>query len=295
MESLISKIQYDNFEAGEFVDIKERTYNEVIELIQNFPWNKQREHLVVSLTNPSITIEGNNNDYLKLALSYNQKYVLYYLSDDGTLYTKSFEQLESTFNYIEQFFEKTDFDTTGFKKTSSSFNEMIGHFRTDDFNYVMTNKNIQKLFFKYFIAFIYGFGVLLLLYNDSHSIYLNDRVAFLKILVGGSAFLLIGFPILFFYNHYKHSKNKLLIVSKGNPIFYYGNIDAPIEYNKNDILQIFINNSRSSSESTFKIEFKNGQSIQISLLLLANFYVQVKFSDIPIIRKFINPLITNPH
>ena len=66
MTNLVSKMQYKNFEAGEFIEEKERSFDETIELIGNFPWEAQREKIVIELTNPSVTMEGKNNDYLKL-------------------------------------------------------------------------------------------------------------------------------------------------------------------------------------------------------------------------------------
>ncbi len=68
MRILTSKIQCKSFEAGEFIKEKKRSYEGTIELIEIFPWNKQREKIVIELTNPSITIEGENNDFLKLVV-----------------------------------------------------------------------------------------------------------------------------------------------------------------------------------------------------------------------------------
>ena len=72
MRLLNVKVQYKNFEAGEFVDEKERTYEEAIGLIRKFPWNQQRENLQVSLTNSSITLDLDKKSYLKLVPYYNQ-------------------------------------------------------------------------------------------------------------------------------------------------------------------------------------------------------------------------------
>ena len=74
-----TKIQFKNFEPGEFTSEKDRTADETIDLITSFPWKNERDHLVVSLTNPGITIEGTKNDFLKLSPYYNGKYVLHYL------------------------------------------------------------------------------------------------------------------------------------------------------------------------------------------------------------------------
>jgi hypothetical protein len=38
---LVTKIQHKNFEPGEFVEVKERTYEEAIDCINNSPGNKK--------------------------------------------------------------------------------------------------------------------------------------------------------------------------------------------------------------------------------------------------------------
>lgn len=89
MVQLISKIQYQNFEAGEFVEIKERSYEETISIIEAFPWTEERNNLKVDLTNPSITIVNSYNEFLKIALYYNGKFVLHYYNNSEELFTKS--------------------------------------------------------------------------------------------------------------------------------------------------------------------------------------------------------------
>ncbi len=292
MQQLISKVQYNNFEAGEFIDIKERNYEELIELIERFPWKKQRENFAVSLTNPSITIEGTNNDYLKIALYYNGKYVIYYLEDNGTLFTKSFEQLESIYEYVKAYFEKNNVNTTGFKKTTSSLSKIIINFRTQDFVYTFSYNNRLKLF-SYFYMFIGGILTLFILQAPitSHNFILK---IFFNIFFCASAVYLIGYPILTLYNHYIYSKNKILIISKANPIFYFGNLDNPKAYNKNDIVQIFSNNRYRDNGTKLKIEFNNQETIEFSLLLLAPIDLEyTKFHGCTIIKKNMHPFLKN--
>ena len=283
MQTLISKIQYDNFEPGEFVEVKERSYEEVITLIEAYPWNKQREHFAVSLTNPSITIEGKNNDYFKISLYYNGKYVIYYLEDNGTLFTKSFEQLESIHEYVKAYFEKNNVDTTGFKKTNNSLSKIIFNFRTQDFVYTFSYNNRFKLF-SYFYMFIGGIlGLFILQAPTTIDNFLSH--IFFKVFFIGSAVFLIGFPILTLYNHYKYSKNKILIISKANPIFYFGDLDNPKPYNKNDIVQIFSNNRYRDNGTKLKIIFNNNEIIEFSLLLLAPADLEyTKFHECSIIK-----------
>jgi hypothetical protein len=290
MQQLISKVQYNNFEAGEFVDIKERNHEETITLIEGFPWNKQRENFSVSLTNPSITIEGTNSDYLKIALYYNGKYVIYYLEDNGSLFTKSFERLESIYEYIKVFFEKNNVDTTGFKKTTNSLSKIIIYFRTQDFVYTFSYNNRFKLF-SYFYMFIVGILTLFILKAPNNIDNLHLRI-FLKLFFISSAVFFIGYPILTLYNHYIYSKNKILIISKANPIFYFGDLDNPKAYNKKDIVQIFSNNRYRDNGTKLRIEFNNNEIIEFSLLLLAPVDLEyTKFPECSIIKKYMHPFL----
>lgn len=116
MNALVTKIQYKNFEPGEFVDVQKRIYEETIGLIEGYPWNIQREKFMIDLTNPSVTIEGRNGDYLKLAVFFNQKYVLLYLNKEQRLFSRSFSTLQDGYTYVKCFFEQPVFDLTGFKR-----------------------------------------------------------------------------------------------------------------------------------------------------------------------------------
>lgn len=143
MERLISKIQYNNFETGEFIEEKERSYTETIKLIESFPWNQQRQKLLVSLTNPSVTIEGKQNDYLKLSVYFNAKYVLYYLDENNTLYTKDFTNITYAYQYIELLF-LSHFDTSDFKKQNTWLKNNQIHFVSQDFKYIVTARSARK-------------------------------------------------------------------------------------------------------------------------------------------------------
>lgn len=124
MVRLTSKIQYKHFEIGESIEEKKRNYLEFLELIEKFPWSKQREKVIIDLTNPSITIEGENNDFLKLAVFFNEKYVLHYFNSDEVIYTKSFIKLSDTYKYIKNFFEPKTFEISDFKKEYPGCNKI---------------------------------------------------------------------------------------------------------------------------------------------------------------------------
>lgn len=124
--------------------MQERTYEETIRLIEEYLWNIQREKFIVDLTNPSVTIEGRNGDYLKLAEFYNQKYVLLYLDKGQRLFSLSFTGLQDGYAYIKCFFEQQLFDVTDFKKESTWWQNNLTHFVTQDFKYELTAKSVKK-------------------------------------------------------------------------------------------------------------------------------------------------------
>ncbi len=284
MIKLITKFQYVNFEPGEFIEVQERAYDEVVELIENYPWNKQRDKIVIELTNPSITIEGKNKDFLKLALFFNQKYVLYYFDETKNLYTKSFYNLKDSFVYIKKIFNELKFDTTDFKRELTWFQNNLKHFVTKDFRYVLTRKSISNyilstsgmnFFLSIFVLFIF-------LLKGVNSINLLGSIVILAVifLIGGGVHLII------FFNYYRYIKDKILIMSKGNEIFYFGNIDTLTKYNKSDILQYYTIRSRGSRNlfsgfAIIKIEFKNGTVIKIPNLLIDYLEMEQKLFECP--------------
>jgi hypothetical protein len=78
MPEFISKIQYKTYEKGEFSDEKVRNVEETLSLIKEFPWNEQRG-VDVQPTGPSVTIQDEYVNYLKVGLYFNGKFCLYYL------------------------------------------------------------------------------------------------------------------------------------------------------------------------------------------------------------------------
>lgn len=270
MTTLISKVQYKNFETGEFIDVQERSYDETIDLIEKFPWNNQREQIVIDLTNPSITIEGKNDDFLKFALFFNQKYVLHYFDEKQVLFTKSFEHLNEGYQYIKNFFEQPAFDTKDFKEENTWLQYNLKHFVTQDFRYVVTPKSARAFllstsginFFMslFFIIFVFSKGGALL------NIALFAILLVMIFLVGG------GLNLIFFFNYYNYAKDKILIMSKGNDNFYFGNADSPVLYNKKDIMEytVFRPGGRSQIGGfvIVSIELNNGTVLKIPNILV---------------------------
>jgi hypothetical protein len=136
-QGLISKLQYKNFEPGEFTDRRERTYEQTIALIEQFPWVQGKDHLVVSYTNPSVTIEGPDGDFLKLTPYYHDKFILYYVNAGMRLYTQSFARYQDAFPVIRSFFESASFNPEGLKLENTWLQAIKIHFSDGNFQYAM--------------------------------------------------------------------------------------------------------------------------------------------------------------
>ncbi len=233
MNTLITKVQYNNFEPGEFVEEKERSYEETIGLIESFPWSAQWEKIVIDLTNPSVTIEGSGNDFLKLAVYFNHKFVLHYLDSRQHLFTKSFVHLEDTFSQIEDFFSGS-FNLEDFKMESNLMEKPLKHFVSRSFTYTIDFRRIKHFLWST-SSIQFGFSlffIILLIAEGFNGLGIAQSVFMLVLtfFVGG------GVNLVLFINYYKYTKHNTLVISKGNDVFYYGSAESPKEYIKNDII-----------------------------------------------------------
>jgi len=245
---LITKIQHNNFETGEFTEEKERTLDETLQLIEAFPWEQQRKDLHVSLTNPSVTIEGAYHHFLKLSLYYNGSFVLYYLDDSNRLYLKSLTNYHEASPFITSFFEDSLVDTADWQL---QHNWILGkkiHFADKDFRYTLKKSvtiGIFLLFCLYLLFFMISTVVLLLQGSKSNP-------ASLLLLIPLGLFLTLGALLMAqFVNQWRSAKGKVLILSKGKDTFYYGRMDAPGVFNKQDIQSIWYVSPRNLQSGKF--------------------------------------------
>lgn len=270
---LITKIQYRNCEPGEFTAETERSCEETIRLIEAFPWGEQRDHLVISITNPSVTIQTPGGDYLKLALYYRGKYVLYYFNNRQQLYTRSFPNYQEAYPFVRSIFSTVSFDPTGFHQENIWGRHISIHFITKDFTFhiapqpTLTYACIGLLGT---VLFIYQFFFMANVKTPRSSAQVFAWIFSLIL-----TFLWLQL-IALFINHYRSAWKKVLILSKGNDIFYYGNQNAPERYDKNEILDVITygGESRYGGETTHskltrvEIYFKRGTIINISCLMM---------------------------
>jgi hypothetical protein len=284
MTRLVAKIQYKNFEAGEFIDVQERDYEETIALIGEFPWHTQREKIVIGLTNPAVTIEGKHNNFLKLAVFFNQKYVLHYFDKNQVVYTRSVLDLADGYVYIKRFFEQPEFVPDDFKKENTWLQHNLKHFVTQDFRYITSRKSVIKyLLVTSGMNFCFSVVMLTVIFlKGFHTINALGLTALLLaifVVGGGSQFLL-------FFNYYNHVKNKILILSKGNDSFWFGDKRNPLHYNKKDILYyttIRMGGSRGlyNGFAIVEITLRDGTVLKIPNLLLDDIMLAQKLFEYP--------------
>ncbi|MEO8768842.1 MAG: hypothetical protein ABI402_02115 [Ferruginibacter sp.] len=280
--NLTCKIQNNNFEAGEFTDVKQVDYSAAINIIEHFPWEKQREHIVIELTNPSVSFECSPDCILKLALFFNHKFVLHFF-DGEHLYTKSFTDCKQAYPFIEFFFVHQTIDLSIFKKENTWLKKISHHFRTGDFVYSVEKKKIWQL----------------LDYGTIISLIMNIVLVTIFMLDGGThhnkahndwKFILIFFPVFFLYgginyilllNYYLASRNKTLKLTRGDNVFLWGNNADLKEYKKTDVIRILIKKNKGSRcpWETFALSFlffNDGTYIKIPSMILSDSDIQYK-------------------
>ncbi|AHF17482.1 hypothetical protein [Niabella soli] len=292
MIALTSKVQYKNYEPGEFAEIQQRTYEATLQLIKNYPWEKEHDHLVVDMTTPSVTLQDDNGSYLKLGLYYNHKFVLYYYdAGNDDLYLKSVVTLEESFPYVREYFNNPEQVPDGFKFENTWFKEKARHFATNDFCYTVDERRLRAFCFSFSNIVYFGFGLVLLFSLATHPIKgLHPLLAVLLLILllsvmGG------GIQILLLIKYYAIDKNKVLIFSKGKKTFYYGTENEQKEYLKQDIDAIEIKQSSNSGKNpiydfaAYKIYMKDGTLLTFTSLLMPYLDFEQKVSGLPVKEK----------
>lgn len=274
MTAVISKLQHKEFETGEFIDEKVRSLNECQKIIEEFPWEKERENLKVGLTNPSITFQKGESNYLKLSTSYNQKFVLNYFNESQELFSKTYSTYIETLPIIKRYFNESTFDTIELRKENIWLKNVRQHFETQNFNYEVTFTSARKYLIKTsLISFSLTVALIMIpVFIKSRQLEYYDYIVFglISFLIGG------GLNIVLFLNHYSFAKGKLLILSRGNDNFYFGESENPTRYNKNEVLNYTTirhhsNRSPISEFAILKIEMTNGDVIKIPSIFLDHY------------------------
>ena len=278
-QKLISKVQYKEFERGEFTSRQERTEEETIAIIEQFPWVRLRDDLVVSLTGPSVTIEGPNTDFLKLALYYEGKFALYYLDNRKHLFTRSLARYEDAYPYIHSFFaaafpatpaaKPTPFEPRGMNKETTWMLSIYPHFANGTFHYTISYakllwRTIPTVLLTLFALFADIFAIFDV--PEHHPAFFFGTVTFG--LAAGVTFLYL------LLNHYRSAHRQVLIMTKGADTFYYGPAEEPEMFDKKNIAEIITHGQKDPGRVyhgalvRIEIQLTNGRSLNISSLLI---------------------------
>jgi hypothetical protein len=289
---LIVKLQCKDFEPGEFTDIKDRSCEETIRLIDEFPWEPQRDHLRVGLTTPSVTIEGPGGEFLKLALYYSGKFVLYFIDNHHREFSRVLTTYNDSATSIQAFYQNSSSPPPDFARQHTPLQNVIVHFRSGNFTYKLNPATLTGA-----IVLI----CLFLVYPVLMSIAVVGRGQFSlwPFLLPALAFLVFAIvQIALLISHYRSAKDQVLILSHGLQEFLYGSTADPDRFNKGDIQQVVTHGMRGRGGypalTRVEIIFKNGRSIDISCLILSQETLVSKFSASPqsrdrILFPFIKP------
>ncbi len=276
---MIVKVQYKDFEPGEFTDIRDRSYAETMALIGAFPWEEQREHLRVGLTTPSVTIEAPTGEFLKLALYYSGKFILYYIDGRHQEFVSVLASCDEAASSIQTFFLESSSPPGDFTLKQTFLQQVMVHFRTGDFTYRMNLARltgaIAVICLFLMIPAMLTFGVLA-----------PGKSGFWPFLIPAFAFLCFAaVRIVLLVNHYRFASGQVLMVSLGLREFSYGPAGNPDRFNKDDSRQIITHGMRAKGGypalTRVEIIFADGKSIDISCLIMSQEDLVAKFPGIP--------------
>src|SRR5207237_1428266 len=111
-------------------------------------------------------------------------------------------------------------------------------------------------------------------------------VQILLMLLGVMVITSLPVTILFF-NYYLYARDKVLTLSKGNDLFYYGFTGNPEKFNKNDIEQAFFIRRKAYKSSIngfaiLEVCFKDNTTIRIPSIFVSPEQLLDKFTGVPI-------------
>ncbi|WP_114937601.1 hypothetical protein [Mucilaginibacter endophyticus] len=259
MLQLISKLQHNTYEKGEYSDEQARNIEETINLIKDFPWDTERALTDIQLTGPSVTIQDSDLNYLKLGLYFNGKFCLYYLDSQNHLYEYHASTIDEAYNLVRDFFEQK-LDIKQFDKHLFNIGNKP-HFITNDFVYRVKPSKIVltvALISSFVVSSIYFRAIAGQSSTPHPAGVIFLFAAIIGVFIGGLVFI------------FTPGKKQYLQISRGNNLFSYGYDEKHIIlYDKLNIQEISYYVSNKGWVSDLKITFKNGSYIQPENLINA--------------------------
>jgi hypothetical protein len=284
--TILTKIQYNNFEPGEFTGEGQRDFAEIVKLIEAFPWEEQRKNVAIDLTCPSVTLQSAEGKYLKLALYFHQKFILYFF-DGNEIQSKKFLKAAEASEDIRYFYQHRSI-AGGFRKENMAFKKPNQHFESQDF-VSLVDRPAALHYLDNFAWFFLTFWIGIILY------YLFEMLpsqGMGEIIIWCLLMCIIlpafgAFNVILCKNYYRFSRGKMLQLSKGSPTFLHGPVDNPKTYQKSDINRIEIKRNTAmrcpwNNYSLYYLHMNNGTVLLINSLLIAHEKIYYKFAGIPI-------------
>ena len=287
---LVSKLQYFFYEVGEFSDIENRSLEQTIDLLKNYPWEEQRRSSFVSLDGASVTIEGRSGSFLKIGLYYHGKFALYLLNRHGKLFMKIADTWEKVLLIVNDFYNSTVREQD-FVRYRAWVYSPSRHFVTREFKYSVS---FTRVF--WFLVLPVSFALFLLFIiaiSFSGNGFVSGKEGIFPILV--LLFMVLsGVKILLFLHYYWFSRRLYLKISKGIDDFHFGKGNIIERYRKQDIESIKeYSNSRTRAPWNdcyiYVIRMKDGKILKLTNLLISSFTFGEKFPNHSVqgVHKFI--------
>ncbi len=278
---LISKLQFKNYEKGEFSAEQARNLDDTSSLIKSFPWDDQRGQ-DVQPTGPSVTIKDDEGNYLKVGVYFGGKFSLYYLSYTHQLYEYHAGSLGEAVEMAADFFNGK-LDLSRFEK-KRLFANPASHFEDGSFVYHVNDPKfyviviIEPLLMAFFISM--GFEM-----------FSMDAPVFAKIMMSLLAIFMVSLlanSLYYWIISFKRAKNMVIEISSGINEFKFGDAGNLNSYNKSDIASIIIYGRTSQKGPELlcitEVNFKDGSNIKFPGTLLAPFICALKFPNFEIAR-----------
>ncbi len=274
MSKFLSKLQYKHYEAGEFADEQERTEEEIVKLVKDFPWVEQCSGTPVGPTSPSVTIENSLGVYLKIAHSYGGKFILYLFDERETFYKKIVLTLDDCCTAVHEFCTDT-IDLSTFHHESLFQGKR--HFETKDFTFHVTRGMLFSIILSFFPAVVLLALLILMAFNFTGMINGGGKGMYFLLPVVLGAFLfssyVSGRALSLYYNHFNYSLFQFITISKGKNEFVFGTEEHHEVYLKDELTLVKIYRNPQTRSPMYGIEvyellFKNGNTVKISSLLL---------------------------
>lgn len=269
-QKFISKVQYKTFEKGEYDAVKRRNLSQVLELIDQFPWDEQRALTDVQLTCPSVTILNDQKEYLKIGVYFNNKFTAYFLNYGHHLYERHLPTMADVHETVTAFFNN-NLPMDQFERDYLTFGA-IYHLENKAFEYRVKTVRLSFLYGFMLIYFISFFTTLF-----SVAATFNSWFAIFPLII----FCVIGFATRQGIMDLYASRNMYLQLSKGHDAFVFGQNEQSIAvYNKSDVKEVVINvGGRRGKRASYQIIFNDESSINFSSILIPFYDFITKFPE----------------